>query len=172
MAAIARRQCRPAVPIRSCSRRGLPCRPRCRGRGALLPHPFTLARAGPRAGASAVCVLWHLPWGCPRRALPGTVFPWSPDFPPPEPKPRRQPSGRLARRSIVRNGAIGKARRTGLSIQALAHPVAPGFLGAVEALVGGFDQIFKAGDTGIFGAGGADAYCHMGRRLGGRVGDL
>ena len=42
MAAIARRQCRPAVPIRSCSRRGLPCRPRCRGRGALLPHPFTL----------------------------------------------------------------------------------------------------------------------------------
>ena len=83
-----------------------------------------------------------------------------------------RPSGRLARRSIVRNGAIGKARRTGSSIQALAHPVAPGFLGAVEALVGGFDQIFKAGDTGIFGAGGADAYCHMGRRLGGRVGDL
>src|SRR5262249_43377919 len=25
---------------------------------------------------------WHFPWGCPRRALPGTVFPWSPDFPP------------------------------------------------------------------------------------------
>ncbi len=22
------------------------------------------------------------PWGRPRRALPGTVFPWSPDFPP------------------------------------------------------------------------------------------
>ncbi len=34
----------PAAPIRSCSRWGLPCRPRCRGRGALLPHPFTLAR--------------------------------------------------------------------------------------------------------------------------------
>lgn len=30
----------------------------------------------------AVCFLWHCPWGCPRRALPGTVFPWSPDFPP------------------------------------------------------------------------------------------
>jgi hypothetical protein len=27
--------------------------------------------------------LWHFPWGRPRRALPGTVFPWSPDFPPP-----------------------------------------------------------------------------------------
>ena len=30
------------APIRSCSRRGLPCRRRCRPRGALLPHPFTL----------------------------------------------------------------------------------------------------------------------------------
>ena len=33
----------PAAPIRSCSRWGLPCRLRCRSRGALLPHPFTLA---------------------------------------------------------------------------------------------------------------------------------
>ena len=30
----------------------------------------------------AVCFLWHFPWGRPRRALPGIVFPWSPDFPP------------------------------------------------------------------------------------------
>ena len=34
---------RRVVPIRSCSKRGLPCRLRCRRRGALLPHPFTLA---------------------------------------------------------------------------------------------------------------------------------
>jgi len=34
-----------AVPIRSCSRWGLPCRRRCRRRGALLPHRFTLAAA-------------------------------------------------------------------------------------------------------------------------------
>ena len=33
-----------AAPIRSCSRWGLPCRCRCRPRGALLPHPFTLTR--------------------------------------------------------------------------------------------------------------------------------
>ena len=66
-----------AAPIRSCSRWGLPCHPRCRGRGALLPHPFTLARPAGRA----VCSLWHFPWGRPRRALPGTVSPWSPDFP-------------------------------------------------------------------------------------------
>ena len=32
-----------AVPIRSCSRWGLPCRRHCCRRGALLPHPFTLA---------------------------------------------------------------------------------------------------------------------------------
>ena len=38
--------------------------------------PARLARAG-----SAVCFLWHFPWGRPRRALPGTVPPWSPDFP-------------------------------------------------------------------------------------------
>ena len=37
----------------------------------------------PLAEASlAVCFLWHCPWGRPRRALPGTVLPWSPDFPP------------------------------------------------------------------------------------------
>ena len=34
-----------AVPIRSCSRWGLPCRRRCRPRGALLPHRFTLTAA-------------------------------------------------------------------------------------------------------------------------------
>ena len=44
----------------------------------LSPLPPVLRR-----GAAAVCSLWHFPWGRPRRALPGTVFPWSPDFPPP-----------------------------------------------------------------------------------------
>jgi len=32
--------------------------------------------------AGAVLSLWHYPWGRPRRVLPGTVFSWSPDFPP------------------------------------------------------------------------------------------
>ena len=31
-----------AAPIRPCSGWGLPCGPRCRSPGALLPHPFTL----------------------------------------------------------------------------------------------------------------------------------
>jgi hypothetical protein len=48
--------------------------------------------------APAVCFLWHFPWGRPRRPLAGTVFPWSPDFPPTPPERRRyqRPSGRLA----------------------------------------------------------------------------
>ena len=33
------------IPIWSCSRWGLPCRPCCQVRGALLPHPFTLTPA-------------------------------------------------------------------------------------------------------------------------------
>ena len=32
-----------AIPIRFCSRWGLPCRSCCQSRGGLLPHPFTLA---------------------------------------------------------------------------------------------------------------------------------
>jgi len=48
----ARREClrslaAAAVPIRSCSRWGLPCRPCYQGRGALLPHRFALARGAP-----------------------------------------------------------------------------------------------------------------------------
>ncbi len=34
--------CPSTAPIRFCSRWGLPCRFRCRSRGGLLPHPFTL----------------------------------------------------------------------------------------------------------------------------------
>src|SRR5690606_37916745 len=81
-----------AVPIRSCSRWGLPCRRCYHRRGGLLPHPFTLTPSSLRLPCAmykhnkctedgAVYFLWHYPWGRPRRALPGTVFPWSPDFP-------------------------------------------------------------------------------------------
>ena len=88
------RTSRVAVPIRFCSRCGLPCRFRCRIRGALLPHLFTLAAPPFRVG-EAVRSLWHFPWGCPRRMLSGTVCRWSPDFPPPQPFDRSG-SGRPA----------------------------------------------------------------------------
>ena len=81
------------APIRSCSRRGLPCRPGHPVRGGLLPHPFTLtARA-------AVCFLWRYPWGRPRRALPAALSSWSPDFPPPHRNAgaTARPSGPLAK---------------------------------------------------------------------------
>ena len=41
--------------------------------------------------------LWHFPWGRPRRVLPGTVFPWSPDFPP----------SASRRRAAIRPSGIG-----------------------------------------------------------------
>src|SRR5260370_14146488 len=41
---------RRAAPIWSCSRWGLPCRFRCRSRGGLLPHRFTLTGPANRAG--------------------------------------------------------------------------------------------------------------------------
>ena len=77
-----------AVPIRSCSRWGLPCRFRRRKRGALLPHRFTLTRltlAG-IGGRSAFCGTFPetgpaLARGSTRRTLSGTACPWSPDFP-------------------------------------------------------------------------------------------
>ncbi len=61
--------------------------------GALLPPRFTLTLMP--GGNRAVCFLWHYPWGHPRRRLAGTVFPWSPDFPPPGFCARQRPSDRL-----------------------------------------------------------------------------
>ena len=51
--------------------------PRCALAAPFHPRPQVLRPW------RADCSLWHFPWGRPRRALPGTVFPWSPDFPPP-----------------------------------------------------------------------------------------
>lgn len=100
------------APIRFCSRRGLPCRRRCRPRGALLPHPFTLAVShGPCGPAiKAVCFLWRFPWGRPRRTLSGAVSVWSPDFPP---LFRRRPSGRLAQQGYWARAASVKHNRVG-----------------------------------------------------------
>src|SRR5262245_17578953 len=63
--------CAACFPIWPCSRRGLPCRRRCRRRGALLPHHFTLAVALARAWA--VYFLLHFPWAHAPQALPGAV---------------------------------------------------------------------------------------------------
>ncbi len=54
--------------------------------------------------SGAVSSLWRFPWGCPRRALPGTLANESPDFPRPLPGPR--PS------SPPRGGQLGPALRS------------------------------------------------------------
>ncbi len=101
-----RRRKMPAAPIRSCSRWGLPCQPCRQGRGALLPHRFTLTIRA--CAGMAVCFLWHCPWGRPRRPLAGTVLPWSPDFPPPDfaPAAAVRPSG-----SVLFAGSGGLVNR-------------------------------------------------------------
>ena len=102
------------VPIRSCSRWGLPCRRRCRRRGALLPHRFTLAAPPPspspaseggQGGTTAVCSLWHFPWARARRMLSGTACPRSPDFPLP-----LAPSQTLARKRGSEGWGCGSGR--------------------------------------------------------------
>ena len=45
-----------APPIRSCSWRGLPCGPRRRSPGGLLPHPFTLTPKQVRGGLLSVAL--------------------------------------------------------------------------------------------------------------------
>ena len=69
--------------------------------GAVRPYR-TVSPLPPvrHAGAGlAVYFLWHCPWGRPRRVLPGTAPPWSPDFPLPAPGGER-PSGRLAAKDL------------------------------------------------------------------------
>src|SRR3546814_631717 len=71
------------IPIRPCSRWGLPCRVRYRPRGALLPHPFTFRRAEALGGLLSVALSLNRPKGRPAGRYPAPWFPWSPDFPPP-----------------------------------------------------------------------------------------
>ena len=73
----------------------------------------------PRRNA-AVCSLWHCPWSRLRRALPGTVVPWSPDFPRAPESTRGRPTLWLACPSrhpaaweaAMRAGSCGTRRRS------------------------------------------------------------
>ena len=86
---------RPAVPTWSCSRWGLPCRRRCRRRGALLPHHFTLA-ARRRSAESAVCFCGTFPRVAPAGRYPAPCFRGARTFLYPR-KDRQRSSGHLAR---------------------------------------------------------------------------
>jgi hypothetical protein len=113
----------------------------CRPYSVLLPVGFTLPPPLPetrcaltapfhpypgahRAKSRAVCFLWHFPWGRPRRPLAGTVFPWSPDFPPaPERQRPSAPTGDFTRAHVAppfRCGLVAFAPAS--SIQELTSP--------------------------------------------------
>jgi hypothetical protein len=77
---------RSVVPAWSCSRWGLPCDPRYRRPGALLPHPFTLTCApfGVIGGLLSVA----LSVGSRRPGVTRHLTLWSSDFPPTDPPQR------------------------------------------------------------------------------------
>ena len=86
---------RRAAPIWSCSRWGLPCRLRCRSRGGLLPHRFTLA-CRPRSTGGLFSVALSL--GSPPPAVSRHRVSVEPGLSSPERLPvQAQPSGRLTR---------------------------------------------------------------------------
>jgi hypothetical protein len=81
-----------AIPTWSCSRWGLPCRRRCRKRGALLPHHFTLAAGCSRSWAGlAVCFCGTFPRVAPAGRYPAPCFHGARTFLP-----------RLAARAVIR----------------------------------------------------------------------
>jgi len=90
----------PAAPTWSCSRWGLPCRRRCRRRGALLPHHFTLAaHAVPREGRARRCVSVALSLGSPPPGVTRHRASVEPGLSSPGPRVnpgRARPSDRLA----------------------------------------------------------------------------
>ena len=123
-----------AAPTRSCSWRGLPCRLRCRSRGALLPHPFTLA-AGAAAGGGLLSVALSLgspPPGVTRRHV--SVEPGLSSLSETERAAIRPPDSRfkeIARRQRTVNVPRQSAPRDGpRSRHPPRHPPAPGENGA------------------------------------------
>jgi hypothetical protein len=68
------------IPIRSCSRWGLPCHPCCHARGGLLPHPFTLTCRGRRYSLCGT-----FPGVAPAGRYPAPFFRGARTFLPPQP---------------------------------------------------------------------------------------
>ena len=102
------------VPIRFCSRWGLPCRPRCRVRGALLPHLFTLTSPEKPKLSSArrFDLCGAFPGVAPAGRYPAPYFRGARTF---LPRERERPSGRLAR------GKCALARPASSSTARLEH---------------------------------------------------
>jgi hypothetical protein len=106
----------PAAPTWSCSRWGLPCRRRCRRRGALLPHHFTLAARRPEGRTGlAVCFCGTFPGVAPAGRYPAPCLRGARTFLPPLGEPGgERPSDRLT--GMIWDGAPRLSNaRTGAS---------------------------------------------------------
>ena len=106
-----------AAPIWSCSRWGLPCHLRCRRRGALLPHPFTLAAGrSPVGGLLSVALSLGLPPPAVNRhrvsVEPGLSSPRG------FPRCERRPSDRLAGLKLAPSARTSRDRR---QVRRLTH---------------------------------------------------
>jgi len=113
-----------AVPIWFCSRWGLPCRTCCQVRGALLPHPFTLAP--PVAGRFAFCGTF--PGVAPAGRYPAPYFHGARTFlchHDRSPKTRRESSGHPASwQSQIRGAEATESSGRGILACATAHHTA------------------------------------------------
>ena len=103
-----------------CTRWGLPCRSPHGGRGALLPHLFTLTSRRRGVGRRCIfCGTFPVPQasrrcigGPPGRwALPTTAAQWCSDFPPPAALSGERPSTHPAKRIIQPGSACGGSFR-------------------------------------------------------------
>ena len=116
-------------PYSALLRVGLAIPSRLPGPWWALTPPFHRDHAG-----MAVSSLWRFPWGCPRRALPGTLASWSPDFPRNACAPRGHPA--LRARGGLRGGrpSVNRVARCQIIGQGCVHliqrPRCPGGLAA------------------------------------------
>src|SRR5438132_10388723 len=103
------RQCRlpPAAPTWSCSRWGFPCRRRCRRRGALLPHHFTLAARRTFRTERRCTFCGTFPGVAPAGRYPAPYLRGARTFLPP-PTGGERPSGRLASRDLGAAAPLSK----------------------------------------------------------------
>ena len=112
--------CDAAAPIRSCSRWGLPCRPCCQGRGALLPHRFALARGLPCGACAGGLFSVALSLGSSPPAVSRHRVPVEPGL---SSARKQRPSGRLAGRDMPGNVQESKSA----PMQSVEQPLTPPF---------------------------------------------
>src|SRR6185295_7501529 len=148
----------PRLPMRPCSGWGLPCHPRHRGRGGLLPRRFTLAPWASRPEGRSLSVALSS-----RSPSPGvTRHPalWSSDFPPAGDGPRRRSSAPLRRahhthrRPRRRDGGRHGARLHALGLGLVGLGL---FLGAEARHPRALGPPVLAALAGLAGLGGAAA---------------